>query len=324
MATQAHCAYCFECLSASLEKRRPLGLAEVEELWDKYETGSQVDDLQTGHHDVDEDEDMDGAPIRNLIHPASHQPQAISRLLAPSPSTASASSSSIPSTTSSTTPSTSVSDSTSTPPTSKSASRSSFFSIPRRLRRLSRDQSHSIAAPGDHPLFVTWNTVSRSEHKSLRGCIGTFEPQELDDGLRSYALTSAFDDTRFNPIVLSELPTLECGVTLLTNFEPAPGPLGWEVGVHGIRISFIWHGRKYGATYLPDVAKEQGWTKEETMVSLMRKAGWTGRRDEWRRVLEAGNGADIVRYQGKRIGLLYEEWKEFHEWVNGLEKRASR
>jgi AMMECR1 domain-containing protein len=37
---------------------------------------------------------------------------------------------------------------------------------------------------------VTWNTVTRSGDKRLRGCIGTFEAQELDEGLKSYALTS--------------------------------------------------------------------------------------------------------------------------------------
>jgi AMMECR1 domain-containing protein len=37
---------------------------------------------------------------------------------------------------------------------------------------------------------VTWDTRGRSGQKSLRGCIGTFDAQELDDGLRTYALTS--------------------------------------------------------------------------------------------------------------------------------------
>jgi hypothetical protein len=40
-----------------------------------------------------------------------------------------------------------------------------------------------------YPLFVTWNTLSNG-HKSLRGCIGTFDAQELAEGLRAYALTS--------------------------------------------------------------------------------------------------------------------------------------
>jgi len=40
----------------------------------------------------------------------------------------------------------------------------------------------------DSPMFVTWNK-ERSQHK-LRGCIGTFEAQVLESGLRQYALTA--------------------------------------------------------------------------------------------------------------------------------------
>lgn len=189
----------------------------------------------------------------------------------------------------------------------------------------------------DHPLFVTWNTLSRSGEKRLRGCIGTFEPLDLEEGLGSYALTrylpilfqlsgsdatrlreqdlmdtSAFDDTRFSPITLRELPTLQCAVTLLTHFEPTPNndPLDWDIGTHGLRLSFTYHGRRYGSTYLPDVAREQGWTKEETLVSLMRKAGWSGRKDDWQKV-----GLKVVRYQGEKVALDYKEWKEWREWV---------
>jgi uncharacterized protein (TIGR00296 family) len=123
---------------------------------------------------------------------------------------------------------------------------------------------------------------------------------------------SAFDDTRFNPISPRELPTLECAVTLLTNFEPASTPLDWTLGTHGLRISFTHSNRRYGATYLPDVAKEQGWSKEETLVSLMRKAGWSGRKDDdWKKV-----ELKVVRYQGKKVGLEYGEWKEWRAWVD--------
>jgi AMMECR1 domain-containing protein len=40
------------------------------------------------------------------------------------------------------------------------------------------------------PLFVTFKTVANGR-KSLRGCIGTFTPQSLHDGLKDYALQSA-------------------------------------------------------------------------------------------------------------------------------------
>lgn len=71
------------------------------------------------------------------------------------------------------------------------------------------------------------------------------------------------------------------------------------------------NGRRLGATYLPDVAKEQGWTKEEALVSLMRKAGWNGRKDEWRRV----QGLEIVRYEGSKVALDYKEWRQWMDWV---------
>lgn len=127
----------------------------------------------------------------------------------------------------------------------------------------------------------------------------------------------AFDDTRFHPISIRELPTLECGVTLLTDFEPVASAMDWELGKHGLRISFKHHGRRYGSTYLPDVAKEQGWTKEETIISLMRKAGWNGKKDDWKKV-----DLSVIRYQGKQVRLDYVEWKEWRDWVEGKDETA--
>ncbi|KAH7138159.1 AMMECR1 domain-containing protein [Dendryphion nanum] len=296
MATQAHCAYCFETLSASLEKRASLSLHDVLAFWKKYndDPSDEVDlEVEPSDSDMDEVASPNSASINENLRPA-----AISRLLAPSPS--STSSSSIQSTGS--TPSNGLSEASSA--TSKSSSRSSFFSLGKRSQK-----EKGTADLEDHPLFVTWNTLYKSD-KRLRGCIGTFEPQPLDDGLRSYALTSAFDDTRFNPISIRELPTLECGVTLLTNFEPVASAMDWELGKHGLRISFVYHGRRYGSTYLPDVAKEQGWTKEETIVSLMRKAGWNGKKEDWKKV-----DLNVIRYQGKQVRLDYSEYKEWRDWV---------
>ncbi|KAJ4341043.1 hypothetical protein N0V87_002082 [Didymella glomerata] len=264
MATEAHCAFCFESLAASLEKRPALSLRQTEALWKKYHASSMATDVDS---------------------PA--KPAAVSRLLSPS-SGSSSSAASTPGGTS-----------------SASSAGTSVTSL-----------STALAGEGDlgeHPLFVTWNTVSARGEKRLRGCIGTFEPLDLEEGLGSYALTSAFDDTRFPPITSSELPTLQAAVTLLTNFEPTPAadPLAWDIGTHGLRISWTHHGRRYGATYLPDVAREQGWTKEETLVSLMRKAGWSGRKGDWETV-----GLKVVRYQGKKVDLEYAEWKAWREWVD--------
>ncbi|KAK8201580.1 hypothetical protein M8818_005834 [Zalaria obscura] len=300
MATQAHCAYCFECLSASFDRRQPLGLRQIQDLWVEYSGKSAEEGTDADEDDEDDGQDAEMTDADIDDEPPA-RPAAISRLLNRTTSSRASSSSSLPSTKSSTSSDRTTSSGTATSATSQSSSRSSLFSSVTRHAR-----------PEFHPLFITWNTVSRSGYKSLRGCIGTFEPQELEQGLRSYALTSAFEDTRFDPIPASLLPSLQCCVTLLTNFSaPDKDPLNWTIGKHGLRISFVYHGRRYGATYLPQVAEEQGWTKEEALVSLMRKAGWSGRKDDWRRV----QGLEIVRYEGKKVDLDYREWKAFKEWV---------
>ncbi|KAK9441410.1 ammecr1 family protein [Metarhizium brunneum] len=159
------------------------------------------------------------------------------------------------------------------------------------------------------PLFVTWNTVS-GDDVSLRGCIGTFESQPLGVGLPEYATISALHDTRFSPIVKEELSELQAAVTLLTDFEEADDAYDWEVGTHGIRLSFTDRGHRYGATYLPDVASEQGWTQDETLYSLIRKAGWMGGRSRWKSL-----ELKVTRYQGKKASLNYPEYKKWKDWV---------
>jgi AMMECR1 domain-containing protein len=70
----------------------------------------------------------------------------------------------------------------------------------------------------EFPLFVTWY---KGKDLDLRGCIGTFSPLSLHDGLKEYALTSALRDTRFNPIhkVRSFYTTL---IVLMKKDHPLP------------------------------------------------------------------------------------------------------
>ncbi|KAJ5695000.1 hypothetical protein N7536_005412 [Penicillium majusculum] len=325
MANTAQCYYCFESLLASFEDREPPTLAAVEALWEQHEQTKKLSSLeeqlevedtdqQQPVNEQDEDDDSNQS-TQSSSQPKKLQLPRISRLQ----SQFSASSSAATSSSASNTSSNSLQSSSTNITTPSAVSETPQLRSP--------DQRY--------PLFVTWNTLSRSGHKSLRGCIGTFEGQELAAGLKSYALTSAFDDTRFEPIPKSLLPSLSCSLTLLGSFEPCTNALDWSLGTHGLRISFIHRGRRYGATYLPDVAVEQGWTKEETVESLMRKAGWDGGGGSTaRRLLRGAAGGNpgatkpwdqvsdfrTVRYQGLKASASYAEWQEWRGWVLSLEE----
>ncbi|KAH9175152.1 alport syndrome [Lactarius sanguifluus] len=191
------------------------------------------------------------------------------------------------------------------------------------------------------PLFVTWNTRRYSGGAGgngrwstrLRGCIGTFDAHPLRTALKEYALVSAFRDHRFERIELRELPSLQCGISLLTDFEDAASYLDWTVGTHGIQISFtppasppasdapsplssaisllshrgsIAPTRTLSATYLPEVAPEQGWDHVDAVDSAIRKAGWDGRISE-----DLRRGVRVRRYQSRKCVV---GWDEFVAW----------
>ncbi|XP_033330093.1 AMMECR1-like protein [Megalopta genalis] len=152
-----------------------------------------------------------------------------------------------------------------------------------------------------YPLFVTW-TIGKD--MKLRGCIGTFNAMHLHAGLREYATTSAFKDSRFNPITREELPRLHVSVSILRHFEDGADYLDWEVGVHGIRIEFHNEkGNKRTATYLPDVATAQGWDQIQTIDSLLHKGGYKGLVTP-----DIRRSVKLTRYQSEGVTVSYQEY----------------
>ena len=159
-----------------------------------------------------------------------------------------------------------------------------------------------------HPLFVTWKKVVNGGDPRLRGCIGTLEARSLINGLKDYALTSALRDRRFPPIQVNELPLLECTVSLLTDYETANHYLDWEIEKHGIIIEFSdpVYNTRCSATYLPEVAANEGWTKTEAVDSLIRKAGYNGPiTDELRMQIQ------LTRYQSTLFTMHYSEYVSY-------------
>uniref|UniRef100_U5EU58 AMMECR1 domain-containing protein n=1 Tax=Corethrella appendiculata TaxID=1370023 RepID=U5EU58_9DIPT len=153
------------------------------------------------------------------------------------------------------------------------------------------------------PLFVTWKT---GKDKRLRGCIGTFSAMRLHSGLREYAITSALKDSRFSPITRDEIPTLTVSVSILQGFEEARGYLDWQRGVHGIRIEFYnERGSRRTATYLPQVAVEQGWDQTQTIDSLLRKGGYRAQITP-----EVRKQIKLTRYTSLACNMTYNEYRD--------------
>ena len=171
-------------------------------------------------------------------------------------------------------------------------SKSSRWRTPR--NRPAPDYAKSLPDPTvECPIFITWEKVrpvtgfpgnllsGRGDSNGqpvyeLRGCIGTLSPKPLITSVGDYALTSALRDRRFQPITPQEIPSLRVSVSLLVQYEPCQDCFDWVVGTHGILIRFTKANREYSATYLPEVAKDQGWNQKAAVTALIRKAGFAG------------------------------------------------
>ena len=105
-------------------------------------------------------------------------------------------------------------------------------------------------------VFVTLRQAGK-----LRGCMGTFasEPNLLVAVQNAAASTAR--DPRFaaKPITSAELAELDMEVSILSKPWQTAEPLSLELGTHGILIE---HPQGRGC-FLPHVAEEFGWTKEE-------------------------------------------------------------
>ena len=118
--------------------------------------------------------------------------------------------------------------------------------------------------------------------------------------------SSALHDRRFPPITAQELPALECTVSLLHSFEKGRGWDDWTPGVHGMIIEFRCPltGLPRSATFLPEIAEQEGWDREETLDHLVAKAGARGDARALKAIRES---VSLVRYQSTAATLTYAE-----------------
>ncbi len=112
--------------------------------------------------------------------------------------------------------------------------------------------------------------VTLKRDGDLRGCIGRMVPDRpLATLVGAMALQAAFEDPRFRPVTLDEVPKLEVEISVLTPTKPVLGPGEIVVGRDGVLLQ---KGAR-SAVFLPQVAPEQGWGREEMLDNLARKAG---------------------------------------------------
>lgn len=121
--------------------------------------------------------------------------------------------------------------------------------------------------------------VTLHKNGSLRGCIGRFNPEEpLYEVVQAMSVAAATQDSRFKPVSEDELDKIDIEISVLTPLKKISSIDEIILGKHGI---YIKKGFTSG-TFLPQVATETGWTKEEFLGHCSRdKAGlgWDGWKD---------------------------------------------
>ncbi len=129
--------------------------------------------------------------------------------------------------------------------------------------------------------------VTLHKQRQLRGCIGRFDASEpVYRAVQQMAVAAAAEDYRFPPVELQEINQLEIEISILTPMRKVSSINEIELGKHGV---YIKKGMRAG-TFLPQVATETGWSREELLGHCARdKAGigWDGWKDAEIYVYEA-------------------------------------
>ncbi|MDA3952253.1 MAG: AmmeMemoRadiSam system protein A [Bacteroidales bacterium] len=121
--------------------------------------------------------------------------------------------------------------------------------------------------------------VTLHKDKALRGCIGRLVTDEsLYIIVQKMAIAAATEDSRFSVVEKDELNNIDLEISVLTPLEKIELIDEIEIGRHGI---YIKKGFSSG-TFLPQVAVESQWTKEEFLGYCAKHKvgiGWDGWKD---------------------------------------------
>jgi AmmeMemoRadiSam system protein A len=119
--------------------------------------------------------------------------------------------------------------------------------------------------------------VTITEGGELRGCMGRLdESAPVWENVGAAAAMAATRDPRFAPVAERELGDLHLEVSLLGPATDIPDAAAFDPLAHGIIVE---RGLRR-ALLLPQVAREQGWGRAETLEAVCWKAGLDP--DAWR------------------------------------------
>ncbi len=122
--------------------------------------------------------------------------------------------------------------------------------------------------------------VTIHKRGQLRGCIGNIIGRgPLYKTVRNMAVAAASQDPRFSPVSADELKDIDVEISVLSKPRVETDPSKIIMGVHGVIVS---RGFMNKGVFLPQVADETGWSREEFLSSLCsHKAGLPP--DAWKR-----------------------------------------
>jgi len=128
--------------------------------------------------------------------------------------------------------------------------------------------------------------VTLSENGELRGCIGHMEGNlPLCHVVGNMAIAAAFEDRRFSPVRTDELGKITIEISVLTPMKRISDAGKIRVGTDGV---FMRKG-DHSAVFLPQVATEQKWSREQMLGYLSLKADLP--EDAWK------EGAEFSTFQ---------------------------
>ena len=142
------------------------------------------------------------------------------------------------------------------------------------LLKVARETIETYIKTGKTPTFKIVDSPLNEENGSfvtlhkkgqLRGCIGNIIGKlPLWETVRDMTIESATDDPRFPAVTENELEQIDIEISVLTHPKRIKNIDEFHLGEHGVIIK---RGSDQGV-FLPQVAKETSWSKEEFLSSL--------------------------------------------------------